>query len=232
MRSPFVAAVLMVGAIGATGATAAKILVATRPGTMCTWSKPLADLTLPDGSSRAAKGLNADAALRDSALGGCQDITPGMRVTVLETFRNTSIVTYDGDSRRGYGVFIAPNIDFKDADAAGPAEDPPCFNPDKRVTLSGQLAIAKGYGPPGFGKDPAHDHRYDYPLLKLDAPVCVTKLGGRRVTEQQVGLMPIWIDASLIGTHVSVTGDIGEPDNGNQPPRALLLFDSTVTPVR
>ncbi len=232
MRLLFATVALMVGTVGATGAAAAKVMVATRPGTMCTWSKPLADLTLPDGSSRAAKGPNADAAARDSALGGCQDITPGMRVTVLETFRNTSIVTYDGDSRHGYGVFIVPNIDFRDADAAAPAEDPPCFDPDKKVTLTGQLGIAKAYGPPGYGKDPAHDPRYDYPLLKLDAPVCVARSGGQRVTEQQVGLMPIWINSALVGARVSVTGAIGEPDNANQPPRALLLFDAAVTPVR
>ncbi len=232
MRLPFATVALMAATVGATGAAAAKILVATRPGTMCTWSKPLADLILPDGSSRAAKGPNADAATRDSVLGGCQDITPGMRVTVLQTFRNTSIVTYDGDSRHGYGVFIVPNIDFKDADAASPAEDQPCFEPDRKVTLTGQLGIAKAYGPPGYGKDPAHDPRYDYPLLKLDAPVCVARSGGQRVTEQQVGLMPIWINSALVGARVSVTGAIGEPDNANQPPRALLLFDAAVTPVR
>jgi len=232
MQFPLVMATLMLAAGGASGQAYAKMLVATRPGAMCTWSKPLADLTLPDGSSRAAKGPNADAAIRDSALGGCQEITPGMRVTVLETFRNTSIVTYDGDSRRGYGVFIIPNIDFKDADAAEPAEGRSCFDPDKKVTLTGQLGIAKAYGPPGYGKDPAHDPRYDYPLLKLDAPVCVARSGGQRVTEQEVGLMPIWIKSALVGTHVSVTGAIGEPDNANQPPRALLLFDASVTPAQ
>jgi len=228
MRFLFTTAALMAVTTGLTTTTVAKTLVATRPGTMCTWSKPLADLILPDGSSRAAKGSNTDDAARDSAVGGCQDITPGMRVKVLETFRNTSIVTYDGDSRHGYGVFIAPNIDFKEAD---PAEDPSCFEPDKKVTLTGQLGIAKGYGPPGFGKNPASDPSYDYPLLKLDTPVCVVKPGGQRITEQQLGLMPIWVDRPLIGTHVSVRGDIGEPDNRNQPPQALLLFGVTVTPA-
>lgn len=98
-------------------------LVAARPGVMCKSPDALARLTLHDGSSRSEGLLASPPAQRIAQQGGCIDITSGLQVSVLETRRNTSIVTYAngaGPPQR----YIVPNIDF--TDAAGP--HPPAWS--------------------------------------------------------------------------------------------------------
>lgn len=43
----------------------------------------------------------------------------------------------------------------------------------KEVYLTGFLKLEKGYGPPNYGADPAHDQRVSYYVLKLAAPINV-----------------------------------------------------------
>ncbi|HBF35993.1 MAG TPA: hypothetical protein DDW50_01580 [Firmicutes bacterium] len=43
----------------------------------------------------------------------------------------------------------------------------------KEVLLSGRLELAKAYGPPNYGADPAHDQKVSYYVLKLDSPINV-----------------------------------------------------------
>ena len=88
-------------------------LVATKPGVMCASAEALARLTLPNGDSRthAPNPAAADVAL--AAAGGCVDIKPGARATVLETYRNTTVATVDG------AKLTIPNADFQPATAGG-----------------------------------------------------------------------------------------------------------------
>ena len=43
----------------------------------------------------------------------------------------------------------------------------------KKVLLTGRLDLAKAYGPPNYGADPAHDQKVSYYVLKLDSPINV-----------------------------------------------------------
>ena len=87
----------------------AQELEAIRPGLMCHSAAALATLTLPNGDSRTHRTARpADSTT--AAAGGCIDIPLGARVTVLQAFHNTSIVTY-GPS--GTPPYVIPNIDFQ-----------------------------------------------------------------------------------------------------------------------
>lgn len=94
-------------------------LVAIKPGLMCVSSDALAKLTLPDGSSRAARPNSSPTDLALKKDGGCIDITIGMRVSVKSARQNTSSVTYvmAGKSAQTY---IVPNIDFQPVQHAAP----------------------------------------------------------------------------------------------------------------
>ena len=38
------------------------------------------------------------------------------------------------------------------------------------ATITGTIGMATGYGPPGFGKDPKTDPKFQYARLRLDHP--------------------------------------------------------------
>ena len=110
LRSGWVLAAL---AVWPAAQAASVRLVATRPGLMCSGAWALAELTLPDGSSRAA----SKQARRDDALvkqrGGCVDFLPGTRVTLVIARFNTSVVTVATQDGTAGTTVTVPNIDFK-----------------------------------------------------------------------------------------------------------------------
>jgi hypothetical protein len=112
------------------GAIAAD-LVSVRPGLMCASKEALARLTLPNGDSRT-HGPGARASdLQAAAAGGCIDIPRGARVAVQQGFRNTSVVTYSGET------LVAPNIDFAPAASGGGGGAP-------RLTATTRLEAGDG----------------------------------------------------------------------------------------
>ncbi len=85
-------------------------MVAIKPGLMCVSADALAKLTLPDGSSAAAKPGAASSTSAIKRSGGCLDVVPGDRVTLVTRRTNTSVVQGLGARQ---GTFLVPNIDFQ-----------------------------------------------------------------------------------------------------------------------
>ncbi len=82
------------------------------------------------------------------------------------------------------------------------------------VTIYGTLSIEKGYGPPGFGEDPVHDQKEEYPVLSLDSAICIN--GGKAMSDNKdvSSIKYIQIisrhhfDQQLVGAHVAVSGSL------------------------
>ncbi len=102
------------------------------------------------------------------------------------------------------------------------------------VTLSGTVSIQKAYGPPGFGEDPAHDAREDFPLLTLDHPVCVNANPADPTTENEasvVGLQLVYdlgarFDRRILRQHVNVTGKLMHQMTGHHHTKVLLQVEN------
>ena len=100
--------------------------------------------------------------------------------------------------------------------AAAPARAGEClpYEPAS-VTITGVVTLAQGFGPPGFGEDPAHDAKETYAKLTLDKPVCVN--GGKDLSDEDVASIEAFqlvsrdgksFDRKLLGKRVSVTGTL------------------------
>jgi hypothetical protein len=84
------------------------------------------------------------------------------------------------------------------------------------VTVTGKGQMALGYGPPGFGEDPAHDAKERYVLFTVDHPFCVS--GGKPdlIDEDVASVRRMQLvfeagqhfDAQLIGQVVAVSGQL------------------------
>ena len=81
------------------------------PGLMCESPDALAKLTLPDGSSRAARNPSPQN-LALKAQGKCIDMAGDVSATLVTRRRNTSIVTADPRDGKGTRTFYVPNVDF------------------------------------------------------------------------------------------------------------------------
>jgi hypothetical protein len=90
-------------------AASSQTLTAVRPGLMCMSAEALAALTRPDGSSRASDGASfAAIKLR----GGCFDLVPGDKVSVVQARHNTALVHFDGRFGGAEGTYLIANVDF------------------------------------------------------------------------------------------------------------------------
>ena len=127
---------------------------------------------------------------------------------------NTSIVTYAGST------WYVANIDFMT-----PAPD--CIHDGTSVTLTGRLTRAtEAPGPdvirPG----------YVYDLVLLDRAVCflgnLPEPHGTRVALVATRDGVERTLARFSGKHVVVSGVLTSPDNGDQPPESMLIFDPTL----
>ncbi len=118
------------------GPALADQLVATKPGIMCASADALGRLTLPGGDSRTHLPAPSPADLRAAAAGGCIDIAPGLQVTTVETYHNTSVAFVNGVR------LTIPNIDFQPATgtASGPA--PSGYAVASRAALDGGASQA------------------------------------------------------------------------------------------
>ena len=94
------------------------------------------------------------------------------------------------------------------------AADCLAYEPAK-VTLTGVVTLVQGFGPPGFGEDPAHDKKETYALLTLDRPACVS--GGADASDEDVAATGAFqlvskdgkrFDRKLVGRRVTVTGTL------------------------
>jgi len=102
------------------------------------------------------------------------------------------------------------------------------------VSLPGTVRIAKAYGPPGYGEDPKHDAKEDYPQLVLDKPVCVTgnldddpeAEGEQDVRNIQLVFPARPFDHALLGKPVMATGKLFHQVTGHHHTRILMTVDS------
>jgi len=100
--------------------------------------------------------------------------------------------------------------------AASPACADECLAYEPaQVTITGLVTMAQGFGPPGFGEDPAHDAKETYARLSLDKPVCVN--GGKDLSDEDVAAIKDFqlvskdgkrFERKLIGPRVAVTGTL------------------------
>ena len=94
------------------GGAQAEDLIAQRPGLMCSDPKGLAQLTMPDGSSKL-KTSRATKADQDVAfVSECKEIPVGARMPMGDRHHQTSQIYYEGAD--GPGIYVVPNIDFSD----------------------------------------------------------------------------------------------------------------------
>ena len=85
------------------------------------------------------------------------------------------------------------------------------------VMLPGIVSLRNGFGPPGFGEDPAHDSKESWYVITLDSPICVRAspndlLNGEAesdVMEMQIVLRDGFSSyRDWIGKHVAITGTL------------------------
>jgi hypothetical protein len=118
--------------------------------------------------------------------------------------------------------------------SASPVLAQRCFSESAVVSLVGTISIAAGYGPPGFGKDPAHDRKYQYLLLTLDKPVCLDSEFGDVAVGWTVAVVFTagGLPRDKVGAHVSVSGKLVHRENANEPPQDLVMFDPVIRRIQ
>lgn len=102
-------------------------------------------------------------------------------------------------------------------DPTGPAMAADCLPYEPAVvTITGNTEAEFGYGPPGFGEDPAQDAKEQYVLLTLDHPICVSGGESGSMDEDVSRIQSIQLvfgihqhyDPQLLGQRVSVSGQL------------------------
>lgn len=102
------------------GGARAEDVIAQRPGLMCNDPKGLAQLTMPDGSSKLKTSRVTKADHEMALVSQCTDIPLGARMPMGDRHHQTSDVYYEGSD--GPKVYIVPNIDFSDPVPSPPGE--------------------------------------------------------------------------------------------------------------
>ena len=198
----------------------AEQLIGNPDGLMCRDPKALADLTLPDGRSRA--DLPGATPAQQAEAAACSP-SLGVMVDVVKRRRNTTIVTTAGGPR-GLTTWYAPNIDF----VTRPLQ---CIADDARVTLAGRIELHHQ------GADPdANQAAYDYPRLHLDRPVCFLGRDFAVAAGTAISLPTTTNTGSQtlmaqVGHHVTVEGHLDNPDSPHQPQDLLMMLDPVVRPT-
>ena len=197
----------------------AEDMVGTNPtGIMCRDEKALADFAGPDGSVKRSVIADPRSAIFRRYEDACSGPgSGGITVHVLTKRTKTSIVTYNGQT------WYVPNIDFM-------TPTPDCIKEGTRLTMVGKIGT-------GFKQTDEIDPKkgFRYPRLTLDQPVCylgnTAEKAGRYVSLVGNGADAFKVLMKMVGQHVAVTGEVGSPDNGNQPPDAMMIFDPVVRPT-
>ena len=112
------------------------------------------------------------------------------------------------------------------------AADCLAYEPDE-VRLTSIVSMSHGFGPPGFGEDPAHDSEEDYVLLTLDKPICVA--AGHVVMDEDVAATDAFqlvpksgslFDRRLLGKRISVSGTLFHRVSGGHTEVMILYADA------
>ena len=117
------------------------VLVAAKPGLMCTLAKALRVLTLPSGASRIGSSSEepGDTALKIS--GGCVDLPLGATVMASSVRQRTSILLHDAGDGRGLRRYYVPNIDLRQSSPSdAPDPDGQCQALGNRMVKSHTLS--------------------------------------------------------------------------------------------
>ena len=189
-----------------------------------------AQLTLPDGSSRASgpRALPGDLAAKQQ--GGCIDVQPGTEVTLQTARRQTSIVMFDGHDGRGVRSFVVPNVDFGPAGAVAARAGGDCLSYNVPVTLRGTVTMGSTYGEDTHG----HTGTMRWEQITLDRPICTRESPATyEEAEQDVrAIEPAWMGKgkwpAAMGQHVTVEGQLYHRDNANQMTKVLISTDHVV----
>ncbi len=207
---------LAVLSLPAVAARAEDMVSINSNGLMCRNEKALADFTAPDGSLKKSTMAVPFSATSQRFMNECKDAI-GVTVHVMTRRKNTSIVTYDGET------WYVPNIDFF-------TPTPDCIKDGTKLTMTGTIESA-------FARTDEADAKkgYRYPRLTLDTPVCylgnLAEKAGRYVSLPTTSAAGASALNNLVGRHVAISGELTSPDNGNQPPDPMMMFDPAVRPL-
>ena len=196
-------------------ARAEDMVLANQLGIMCRDEKSLADFTAPDGSTKKSVMSDAFSAIANSFRTSCRD--GGSPAHVVTKRKNTSIVTFQG------ATWYVPNVAYM-------TPTPDCIKDGTRLTMLGKIET-------GFKQTDEVDPKkgFRYPRLTLDRPICylgnVAEKEGRYVSLVGNGADAFKVLMKMVGQHVAVTGQVDSPDNGNQPPDNMMMFDPVVRPA-
>lgn len=198
------------------GSARADDLTAIKPALMCISATALGQLTLPSGDSKTHRPGATPQEKAEMQAGGCRDIQVGTRVTVVELHKNTALIAYQGQN------YTVPVIDFSTSGLAKA-----CYQDSQRATLRGTLALRRATG------DDAPHGDYDYPVLNLEGPLCLSGGNNPVPSTSRVGLQYTTgkLPPHLMGKAVTASGALTEPDNGNQLPEKVIMFDPVVRAV-
>ena len=131
----------------AAGPTLADTAHPVRHGVMCLSAKALAVLTLPDGDSRTHQPRLRDSDRQIAEEGGCIDLDPAMRLSVYQSFHNTSLVLPTQRSGARGPLYRVPNIDLQiSADPVGNASQKAVLPPDVSDVKGAGLSRAEETG--------------------------------------------------------------------------------------
>lgn len=221
-------------------AALADVLVAVRPGLMCSSPDALSRLTLPGGVGRTAAPGATPEDFEAARQGGCIDIPPGAQVAVQAARRQTSVVLFDAGDGRGARTFVVPNIDFSPV-----APSPATASAPSSGTASGTTPAAAGrnclsYNVPvtlrgTVTPGPAYGNRLDQIIgtnrrqqITLDQPICTrASPETAEAAEQNVrALQPAWMGQGtydfVTGRHVTLNGKLSHRDNGPRMAKVLI----------
>ncbi len=214
MRALLIASAILALSVGS--AHAEDMVNTNFAGIMCRNEKALADYSANDGSAKPSVTRDPSSATARAFMNACKT-ADGATVHVISKRNNTSIVTYKGET------WYVPNVAFMT-----PSSD--CIREGANVTMTGKIET-------GFQQTDEVDPKkgFRYPRLTLDQPVCyvgnMSEKAGRYVSLVGNGLGAYGALMKLVGRHAMVSGSIGSPDNGNQPPDAMMIFDPVVKPI-
>jgi hypothetical protein len=141
-------------------------------------------------------------------------------------------------NRTPYPVFIAfALMAMLGASRASLAADGRCLEyVPAVVTLAGTITRHMGYGPPGFGEDPANDAKEHYWRLDLDKPICINGSGKddpNMQGERNVKHLEIVYEneyptgGDWVGHRVSITGTLYHGFSGHHHTRVLITAAET-----
>ena len=129
-------------------------------------------------------------------------------------------------SMRSVGILLATSMCCLVVESAAAAD---CLQYEPAtVTLQGTISpLRSGFGPPGYGEDPAHDSKEYWYVIVLDKPICVGASlyddPESNVTEMQILYMDgLSSHGNWVGKHVAMTGTLFHAFTGHHRTKVLI----------